>query len=189
MRKHWPARLAALISVPILGIALAAPGAAAAPVSTLPFAHQTQQAGLTKAQAQELQNRVDAYLAKNGGVQIAANRIEYQKAILTLTLPGETFARAIDAPFTAAAPACPFYHVCLFSGPSFSGSWITLYYCNTWAGIPWVGTNGSFDNNQTNGTKMGIDVVGPPSPWFGYPAHWVELKGVRWLNIGAVTAC
>jgi hypothetical protein len=96
--NRW--RLGAVV-VAVLSILLTAVGtAAAAPnfaASHPDFTAQASRAGLTNAQAQELQARVDKYLAKAGGVQIAANEIALPGGgRVLLALPGEKTARNID---------------------------------------------------------------------------------------------
>jgi hypothetical protein len=133
---------------------------------------------------------VDDYLVKTGGVQTAANRIEYSGAILTVVLPGEEKVRDLSAKAGVAplAAGCTYEWLCTWSGPNFTGSQLAFYYCNSWTWIPWTGTNGSWDNNQTPGTKMGIQArIG--SRYYAFPAHNIQSYGVNWYNIFYISAC
>ncbi|ARE78354.1 MULTISPECIES: peptidase inhibitor family I36 protein [unclassified Streptomyces] len=114
------------------------------------FAAQAESQGLDRAQARSLQNRVDGYLAEEGGKQVAANRIELDSGgFLLLALPGETYARDLAAPVATrgAAAACPYTYVCAYSQENFTGDFKALFTCNTLNPIPWTGT-GSWKNNQ-----------------------------------------
>lgn len=75
----------------------AAASAAGAPRAvTLPFAAQAAAAGLTGAQAVNLQNQVNQILAQDGGTQMAANEIALPHgASVLLVLPGQTYARVL----------------------------------------------------------------------------------------------
>ncbi|MFD4857959.1 hypothetical protein [Streptomyces atratus] len=59
----------------------------------------------------ELQKRVDRYLADWGGTQTAENEISEPGADLILALPGETVARDLSQPSSAAA-TCREGHFC-----------------------------------------------------------------------------
>lgn len=113
--------------------------------------------GLTPAQAHELQARVDAYLAKLGGTQIAINEIRLPHgADLLLTLPGEKTAHRISTTGTRAATPgslldCPHYYICLFQGQNYTGDVISAYQCGVYVPIPFA-NYGSWINNQSSGT-------------------------------------
>lgn len=138
-------------------LSLAAFGTANA--AGMPAAHATTT--LTTAQSRELQSRVDAYLAKVGGTQVAVNEIRLPSgADLLLTLPGEKTARRIS---TTAAPAatpnslldCPHYYICLFQNQNYTGDVISAYACGVYVQIPFA-NYGSWINNQSSGTVAGF---------------------------------
>jgi hypothetical protein len=174
--------VAALLAVTI------APSAALA-ANRLSYSEQARAAGLTAAQAMELQAKVDGYLAKTGGVQTAANRIEYATgAILLVTLPTEKRARDLSAaPASAADLFCYYYWLCLYEDADFTGDYLKLYYCGVWQGVPWH-SQGSWINNQTEGTSWAIrDEYGRVAFW--YPAtSWME-SGQNWSPIVQAKAC
>ncbi|MEV7423229.1 hypothetical protein [Streptomyces sp. NPDC091212] len=125
-------------------------GAQAAPdeVRTT-FAAQTYRAGLTPAQAGELQAEVDGYLAREeGSRQISANRIAVPGGELTVAAPGQGFAHDLASPAARSAlpAACGYGHLCLYRG----GDVLDFFRCGTY-NMPWTG-DGTFNNNQTSGT-------------------------------------
>lgn len=187
----WKVRIGILaITSALATIASSAP-ASAGPVDasssagSARFARQAAAADLSPAEARELQETIDGLLEKTGGVQVAANKIAYAGATLLVPLPGETRARELGQ---RAAPACQYGWLCLFSGPNLTGSRIDLFYCNQWTYIPWAGSDGSFDNNQTTGEKLGLRGTNGVESW-NWPAHWIEPGGVRWINITHVNPC
>ncbi|GHC40090.1 peptidase inhibitor family I36 protein [Streptomyces cinnamoneus] len=115
------------------------------------FSAQARSLGLSNAQASDLQDRVDAYLAKTHGTQVAANKIALDRGgVLLLTLPGEERARDLDAKgdaLTTALAPCPYTYVCAYSGQNFTGDELRLFTCNYPVRIYWNGT-GSWINNQ-----------------------------------------
>ncbi|MGR3866972.1 peptidase inhibitor family I36 protein [Streptomyces graminifolii] len=132
------------------------------------FASQAESLGLTKPEAQQLQARVDSYLSKLGGRQVAVNKIDLAGAEVLLALPGEKTARDVT---TKSEPGlvCPELYFCAWSQMWFTGDKIFMYHCNNWY-IPWVST-GSWMNNQTNGTV----------------AYFLDDRGIaRWHDQGAV---
>ncbi len=152
------------------------------------FARQAAAAGLSGAQTMALQTRVDAYIGETGGKQTAANKIEYgDGSVLLLALPTEAVGRDLAAaPPTEDTKTCPYYYACLWSKTNYTGDFYTLYYCNSWKYIPWV-SDGSFKNNQTSGTKLGMKYVNGLTEWWA-PAYY-SSSVVYWRNITYVTAC
>jgi hypothetical protein len=55
--------------------------------------------------------------------------------------------------------------------------------------IPWWDQNGSLENNQTWGTKLGLDGVGSFPIMWAWPAYTATPSGVRWDNIAYASAC
>lgn len=113
------------------------------------FAPQAAREGLSTSQARTLQNRVDEYLAKTPGTQVAANEIALTEGgTLLLALPGETRARDLDTRGESlTAATCPYTYVCAYSGENFTGDELRLFTCDYPVRIYWTGT-GSWINNQ-----------------------------------------
>ncbi|HEX9338052.1 MAG TPA: hypothetical protein VF892_19300 [Pseudonocardiaceae bacterium] len=76
-----------------------AAGSASADVSGAhsTFAEQGRAAGLTTTQTIALQAKVDTYLAKLGGTQVALDQIDLHGATVFIALPGEAHPRALPA--------------------------------------------------------------------------------------------
>ncbi|MFF4503164.1 hypothetical protein [Streptomyces sp. NPDC001401] len=124
------------------------------PSSPESFAAQAKDLGLDADQARALQNRVAAFIAKQGGEQLGANKIRLVAgATLVLALPNQKSAgageQAPSAP-RSALYACRYGHFCAYSGTEYTGDVIDMYKCAEYS-IPWSGT-GSWINNQTKGT-------------------------------------
>lgn len=118
------------------------------------FAAQARDAGLTGAQATALQARMDTYLARTGGKQVAINKIDLDgQAELVLTLPGETRAREIGDPDRAGLQnECLQYYFCAFSQQQYGGDTLRYFYCAYKLSMPFAGF-GSYSNAQTKGTS------------------------------------
>jgi hypothetical protein len=117
-----------------------------------PFAAQAKAAGLSAAQAKALQDRVDAYIAANGGTQIAANQVRWADGSgdTTLPVPGEKGTRAIGATGAASDPtSCNDLYLCLYESTNFYGTKYSLYYCIDYS-TPYAFN--SYKNHQTTGT-------------------------------------
>jgi hypothetical protein len=121
------ARRAGLVAAAVLAAAVTI----AAPASAIGAA--------PAAQAQQLQARVDSYVAKTGGVQIAPDRIELKGATIQLATPNRP------------AALCDYTDMCAWSERYFLGDVIRMHDCDYYP-IPWHG-NGSWINNQTTGTR------------------------------------
>src|SRR5258705_2590611 len=118
------AGLAAALMILTIGVGTANASAESSKART--FAAQAAAAGLTRAQAAQLQTSVDDYLAKIGGVQISANKIQFAEgATLLLPLPGEQQAHELTA---AADATCDGGHMCAWQYTDFSGGKIDLFF-------------------------------------------------------------
>ncbi|MER7588799.1 hypothetical protein ABTW72_14815 [Micromonospora sp. NPDC127501] len=116
------------------------------------FTAEARAAGLTLDEAEELQGRVNAYLAKAGGRQVAANRIEYGSGgALLLALPGEKAARELDQPIGTLAD-CWYLYFCAYSAQNYYGDMRYEDKCSELIKIPWSWA-GSWKNAQTTGTR------------------------------------
>lgn len=153
------------------------------------FRSQALDAGLSPAQATQLQNRVDDYLARTGGTQVGVNKIALDGADLVLPLPGEKKARDLSVHGTdAVQAACPYYHFCAYKDQNGNGEAINMYYCSEYY-IDWISI-GSWTNNQTPGTRARflnisretIDISdGAPSYrwWYDWrPVYFVRPCGI-----------
>lgn len=137
----------ALVAGSVLGLTGAASAAPAQSDGHSAFSAQTQKAGLTGAQARQLQTKVDGYVAKTGGTQVSANKIAVEGGDLLVAAPGQRYARDLAGPAgDSAVAACGYGWLCLYRG----GDTLNYYRCGTYS-MPWVG-DGSFINNQTTGT-------------------------------------
>ncbi|MBT2390766.1 hypothetical protein J7E87_15380 [Streptomyces sp. ISL-1] len=115
------------------------------------FAAQAKQAGLTGAEAKQLQTSVDGYLATQGGTQVAANKIVLPgKGEIVVALPGERQARDLTGAKTARA--CPYENFCMYTGTNYTGTQFNLWRCQTYDLSNW-NYPGSWINNQTPGTR------------------------------------
>ncbi len=116
---------------------------------------------LTAAEQQALQTQIDRHLDEyGGGKQVGINEITYHggRTILTLPLPGETKARAVDEPPTALGTAnCSYEYACLWSDTNFNGQRLASAACRTLTlGAPFNPSTASIHNNQTPGTQTMI---------------------------------
>jgi hypothetical protein len=166
---------------------IAAP--ASADVSS--FADQGRAAGLTAEQIKTLQAKADDYLAKMGGTQVSLNRIDLNgKATLNITLPGEDHPRVLAAPYGAQFidAACPFLDFCAYSGSNFTGDQINMFTCGKYF-MPF-GSGGSWDNNQTTGTRACFyrDIDARSLIHCTAPAHSSNLNA-NWLPVVTVVNC
>lgn len=127
-------------TVLLTGLASAGPAAAA----QQDFRDQARASGLSEAQAETLQHRVDAILATiPGGRQISATEIRYDGLNVTFD-PRWT---GTDSAVTPSAIACDHLWFCIFV----RGVIFKFYTCKMWDLTNWWG-NSEFNNNQTSGT-------------------------------------
>lgn len=166
---------------PISSAANAAPPAAS---SDEEFAAQARSVGLSDAQAKELQATVDEYMTKTGGVQVAVNKIQVPGADIYVVIPGEEVARDISV--QAPISACQYQHMCAYSGVNFTGSIIDMYSCGIYS-IPWVG-NGSWDNNQTTGSRAQFRDINGNVGYTSPGAHSLDLNA-PWGWVYSIRNC
>jgi hypothetical protein len=116
---------------------------------------------LTAEQQKALQAEVTGHLNDYGeGTQIGINQVSFHEGhtILTLPLPGETKARAVDEPIRlAAATDCHGNErgwACLWSSTNFNGTRLEHLKCETLIlASPFNSSTASIYNNQTTGTQ------------------------------------
>ena len=133
---------ATLFAVTALFAGSTAVASAATPESD--FRAQAQADGLSSAQAESLQKRVDAVLeGQAGGRQVSANKVRYDG--LTVTVDPRW--KANGGKSTKANLACGYGHLCI----TVRGTNFDFYKCQKWNVSNWYG-DGTFENNQTPGT-------------------------------------
>ncbi|WP_282697740.1 peptidase inhibitor family I36 protein [Streptomyces sp. CC208A] len=123
------------------------------------IATQAREAGLSKSEVAGLQRQIDEQMARTpGGKQIGVNQIAWRggKAVMTLPLPGEAQARAVNEPLgTLGTPNCSYLWTCLYEHSNYDGRRLTWSDCNFENLANW-GFNdktSSWHNNQSRGTK------------------------------------
>jgi len=117
------------------------------------FGAQARSAGLTSAEAASLQKRVDGYLAKLGGTQVAANKIDLDgKGVLLLTLPDEAKVRELGTSRGVSAQYnwwdCGLGNFCAFKAQNYTGDMLVYTLCAYQLSMPFADF-GSYYNNQT----------------------------------------
>lgn len=125
------------------------------------FEAQARDAGLSGAQAEVLQAQVEAEAQRSGGTQTAANEIRLPDGSeLLLPLPGEAYARDLDAPVRVrdqqAPSSCGSYTFCAYSGTNFTGTVKRQLLCSEPISIVWNGP-GSWSTDQSSGTRARMD--------------------------------
>jgi hypothetical protein len=161
--------------------------AAAAPIPGAVFAGQVKTWGLSSAQAQELQAKVDSYLAELGGTQVAANEISLGSgATIRVALPRAPHTRSLTA--AVLANDCPYYYVCAYHYPNFEGDRLMGSACgsqNAFA-MPWAFA-GSWRNNQTPGTWGVFWMCNGQQA--AIPAAWSANNSYNWTPVCWVQPC
>lgn len=111
------------------------------------YAEQAQDAGLTNQQAGQLQRQVDAVLAQDPQArQTSANTLAIPGGTITIPAPGQSETRNLASPSTALA--CNNGHLCITDGRGVNYD----YYRCGYYDFNGIG-NGTFNNNQTSGTR------------------------------------
>ncbi|MFC7495983.1 MULTISPECIES: hypothetical protein [unclassified Nocardioides] len=123
-------------------------------VAATPTAELHDQAvshGLSPAQAQSLQARVDRVIDRTGGTQVAINQVAWEGGDTLVPLPGETRARELSVvPAASTVHGCEYYQFCTYAFSNFTGMVDRMSSC-TWHYTPrWFG---AYVNNQTPGTR------------------------------------
>ncbi|ATE57292.1 hypothetical protein [Actinosynnema sp.] len=160
------------------------------------FTAQARAAGLTAAQVEGLQDKVDGYLRELGdrGKQVAPNQIELGGAVLNVTVPGEDQPRVlgeVTANVNNAAQCsgnwARYGWFCAYRDQWFSGDNIGMYACGDYY-IPWY-TTGSWHNNQTTGTRPWLYFTTGEGPWHMPPADSQQASGVGWSPVLYIDNC
>ncbi|MET9967606.1 peptidase inhibitor family I36 protein [Streptomyces sp. NPDC006356] len=154
------------------------------------YAAEARTAGLSDRQADQLQDRVDARLAK---LKVPARQVSYNEirtedgsASITLSSPG-----------VKASTSCSYEYLCLWSGSSYTGEKLSFSACK----LRNLGDYGfsdkltSYKNNQTSGTRAKFYNWKTGGGWdykFDSRAPHVEanLSDTSWNNmIDGVQVC
>ncbi|MGC5038541.1 hypothetical protein ACPXCS_23365 [Streptomyces sp. DT190] len=156
------------------------------------FAEQAKTAHLTKNQTTALQAKVDRYVNKTGGKQVALNKIDLDgKGELLVTVPGEQRPRDFasgDGTRIAADPclegAVYSGWFCAYSGEVYQGDALRWYACGK-RPMPWGGY-GSWINDQTPGTRAtfynssgGVHYVTPAPYSYSQSYYWTPVWHIR----------
>ncbi|MFJ6778626.1 hypothetical protein [Streptomyces yangpuensis] len=87
-----------------------------------------------------------------------------------------------------AAVACPYEYYCAYPQPGFGGDPIMIWRCDDVRYVPWSGTNGSWINNQTPGTRARFIFAGGSSA-YTYGAYSSVSSGVNWSTVYHIDPC
>ncbi|HEY1093432.1 MAG TPA: hypothetical protein VGE61_01920 [Glycomyces sp.] len=132
MRK----RILVMFAAVIAAFSLAGASAAAAAPRTTDFTAQAIASGLTRAEAADLQDRVDEVLTElPGGKQVSATQIRYDGLDVTVAPEGE---------FSTNAITCSVGYFCI----DVRGTRFAFYECKKWELSNWWGDS-PWNNNQT----------------------------------------
>lgn len=179
----------------IVAIATALTGAGPATASEgASFTEQSRSAGLTAAQAEKLQAKVDGYLLalEGSGRQVSPNQIDLGGATLNVAVPGEQRPRNLVRPASDAIDAAQcdggadYKWFCAYQYEYTGGDNIGMYTCGTYY-IPWY-TTGSWQNNQTRGTRPLLTFV-DGGTWTMPGAFAQQLTGVGWGPVLKIRNC
>ncbi|MFD8378319.1 hypothetical protein ACFV2X_07155 [Streptomyces sp. NPDC059679] len=159
------------------------------------FIAQARAAHLGSAKANALQAKVDRFIEKADGTQVAPNLINLVGGgTVYVAVPGEAHFRDLtpgDSTVTADPCAEPadYGYFCAYEGTYYTGSSIPMYQCHSY-NVPFIGA-GSWDNNQSTGTRAkmytGINGAGDLS-YTTRPAHSWDADG-DWTPVGSVVNC
>jgi len=123
------------------------------------FAAQARAINLTGAQTTALNAEVERIQAKTGGTRVNLNTIALGgKNSVHVAVPGEAKPRDLSsvrgadaASYDPCTGGADYGWFCAYDEPNFRGGYIEMYDCAEYY-MPW-GVTGSWDNNQTTGTK------------------------------------
>jgi len=158
------------------------------------FTAQAEAAGLSAEKADALQAKVDRYLTKlqGHGKQVSPNQIDLGGAVLNVAVPGEAQPRQLVAPanVSLAVAQCvgsaAYQWFCAYQYEYRTGDHIGMWRCDNYF-IPWY-TTGSWENNQTAGTRPVMHFVSTPSQ--SMPAAYsAQQTGVYWNAVHSITNC
>jgi hypothetical protein len=183
--KVWAAvAIAAAMSL----MAVAGTASAAATGIQPRFAAQARAAGLSAAQAGQLQRQVSSYIRAHGGTQAALNVVDFPGGSITFVVPGEKYARDLATnPRPLASGVCTGTTFCAYKAAFFEGDEISVFNNCEYATMPWK-TEGSYINHLANGlvaawyNAEGVLVYAtPPAP--------VTNQEVNWDPVASIISC
>lgn len=168
--------IVAMITAAGLGTVVPAAGAASAtqpsPSPDARFAAQADSLGITHAQAQRLQGKVDREVRRTHGAQVELNEVHWDGGNTVFVLPGETRARHLDAVTDTARGThyrCPYLYFCTYTAQHYAGTMHELYRCRYYDTHYQI--NG-YVNNQTTGKR---------ARFYDYKGHfWAWSKAAYW---------
>ncbi|NNN36300.1 hypothetical protein HLK59_39275 [Streptomyces sp. S3(2020)] len=180
--KRWLLSIGAAITIMLVPALTVGPAHA----SPSDFTSQARAAGLTATQADALQEAVDRYVAQTGGTQVSANQIDLRGATLSVPVPGEARPRTFGTSDVHCNSGADYEYFCAYSETYFNGTSIAWWACGVEKYIPW-NWEGSWDNNQTPGTRARIyylhhSALTPPAPSR-------KLYGEDWANVRSIKGC
>lgn len=152
------------------------------------FAARASSAGLTTGQIKVLQNEVDAFIAEDGGTQVAINKVDFTGGSILFVVPGQTYAQEVGAGPSAVTTGetCPYQYFCAYHGTNYTGTAIELTQCGVWTLMPWTVT-GSWKNDQTPGTSAYFDMTN--GTVYRTPGAWSGDTSYNWAPVLAIEAC
>jgi hypothetical protein len=152
------------------------------------FAAQAHTAGLSVAQADQLQQEVTSYIHKHGGTQAALNVVGFPGGSITFAVPGERYARDLATdPHAIDASACAGNGFCAYAGTFFTGSEISVFSNCILASMPWA-TEGSYinhlpDKGIANWYNIAYQLI------YYTPAAPSSNQEVNWAPVARIFAC
>lgn len=193
MRSRIVVALVAVLS--LLSVGLIGSRVATAEPSRSDFVGQAQSAGLSAAQAQGLQAKIDDYLVRleGRGTQVSPNQIALKGGMLNVTVPGEAQPRnlvrnpAYPAAVENCRPSADFEWFCAYEYERRQGDVIDMWDCFVEFFIPWF-TFGSWENNQTRGTQPRLTFTNG-AIWDMPGAYSNQLTGVGWSPVLKIVPC
>lgn len=199
MRRKITAIVATAVFVLVSSVLFGAVASAATSGGSSRYVTQALAAGLTPAQAQALQRKVDGYLAAEpGSHQVSANRIDFRGGTVTIAVPGQSRPRDLGAP--AGAVVRPYYgdfpctygYLCIFQYNDANllgtpGEEVDYYYCGTYSLPDWVSQDGALTNDETPGTVARFE--GATHNVLFTSTAYQAVGGVNWDPVYYVVPC
>ncbi|MFV2118852.1 hypothetical protein ACE14D_10570 [Streptomyces sp. Act-28] len=193
-------RFTTLLSAMVMALLAAFAGAGTANATAdgpAAVVEESRKAGLSAEKATGLQAKVDAYLTRlaGKGTQVSPNQIDLDGAVLNVAVPGERQPRQLGEPsVTAEGPnaaecvgGADYGWFCAYRYQNFTGDNIGMYSCGWARSIPWY-TVGSWDNNQTAGTRPLLTFTNGTT-WDMPAARSSQTTGVDWAPVRNIRPC
>jgi hypothetical protein len=146
---------------------------------------QAKTAGLTGARTLALQRKVGRHLARTPqGHQTGPNTIAFPGGQITVTVPGERYARDLRTTHSPlSAMNCNYGNFCV----TVDGDPVQLdyYYCGTY-GVDYYGT-GAWINNQTNSRRVRMNLTDGRT--YTTPNAFFQDPTADWTPVSQLTTC